>query len=170
MRSFNFPNRFRNEAIVAVNHLVRDSQPASVYEQLLAGNESRHRLFTAHWELTYRCNEQCSHCYLEVLPANAEVPGELTTAECFRVIDELVELGTMNLIFSGGEILARRDFFQIAEYARAKRLLLRLFTNGILITPCVADRIAALHPYAVEISLYSASPQTHDRITERERS
>jgi radical SAM protein with 4Fe4S-binding SPASM domain len=107
---------------------------------------------------------------LDVLPANTKVPDEMTTAECLRVIDEMAALGAMNLLFSGGEILARHDFFQIAEYARAKRLLLRLFTNGILITPKVADRIAALHPYAVEISLYSTIPETHDRITGIKRS
>ena len=142
----------------------------SLYDQLLAGTAGSHRLFSAHWELTYRCNEVCSHCYLDVLPAYAEAPGELTTQECLRIIDELVALGTMHLLFSGGEILVRRDFFQIAEYARSKRLLLRLFTNGILITPQLADRIAALHPYAVESSVYSADAETHDRITGRERS
>ena len=155
---------------MSVNHLAGDSRHSSIYEHLLAETASRHRLFSAHWELTYRCNERCSHCYLDVLPANAEATGELTTAECFRVIDELAALGAMHLLFSGGEILARQDFFQIAEYARSKRLLLRLFTNGLLITPHVADRIAALHPYAVEISLYSVNPATHDKITGRERS
>jgi len=76
----------------------------------------------------------------------------------------------LNLTLSGGEILLRRDFFEIAEYARSKRLLLRLFTNGSLIRPDAADRIAALHPYAVEISLYSARPAVHDRITQIQRS
>ncbi|HST22424.1 MAG TPA: radical SAM protein [Blastocatellia bacterium] len=142
----------------------------NAYNQIIARTEKAHRLFSAHWELTYRCNEQCSHCYLDVLPPNQDVPGELSTEECFRVIDEIVELGALNLLLSGGEILARRDFFQIAEYARSKRLLLRLFTNGILITPQVADQLAALHPYGIEISLYGSDPETHDRITQRERS
>jgi radical SAM protein with 4Fe4S-binding SPASM domain len=142
----------------------------NVYNQIIARTEKAHRLFSAHWELTYRCNEPWSHCYLDVLPPNQDVPGELSTEECFRVIDEIVELGALNLLLSGGEILARRDFFQIAEYARSKRLLLRLFTNGILITPQVADQIAALHPYGIEISLYGSDPETHDRVTQRERS
>lgn len=103
-----------------VDILARDSQPSNIYERLLAGTAASHRLLSAHWELTYRCNERCSHCYLDVLPANAEVPGELTTAECFRVIDELAALGTMPLLFSGGEILARPDFFQITRMMRAK--------------------------------------------------
>jgi radical SAM protein with 4Fe4S-binding SPASM domain len=76
----------------------------------------------------------------------------------------------LNLTFSGGEILVRRDLFEIAEYAHSKRFLLRLFTNGTLVKPAVADRIAALHPYAVEISIYGVDAETHETITRLPRS
>jgi radical SAM protein with 4Fe4S-binding SPASM domain len=135
------------------------------YNQIYAQAERQHRLLTVHWEMTYRCNERCTHCYLDVLPPNAHVPDELTTTECLHVIDEMADMGVLNLAFSGGEILTRRDFFEIAEYAHSKQFLVRLFTNGILIKPQVADRIAGLHPYAVELSLYGADAETHERIT-----
>jgi radical SAM protein with 4Fe4S-binding SPASM domain len=147
-----------------------DPQPANLYAQILAKTQKQRRLFSVHWELTYRCTEKCTHCYLDIFPPNANVPGELTTDECFRVLDELATLGALNLTLSGGEILVRRDLFQIAAYARAKKFLLRLFTNGVLLTPAIADRIVALHPYAVEISLYSVNPEIHDRITRLHRS
>ena len=98
--------------------------------------------------------------------AGRACPGELTTAECLHVVDQLADLGVFNLALSGGEILVRRDLFEIAEYARSKRFLLRLFTNGTLIKPANADRIAALHPFAVEISVYGADAATHDAITQ----
>lgn len=144
------------------------SAPESLelYDQILARTGKQHRLVSAHWELTYRCNEKCTHCYLDVFAPHVDVPGELTTQECLRVVDQLSDLGVLNLTFSGGEILVRRDFFEIAEYAHSKKFLLRLFTNGIMIDPAVAERIASLHPYVVEISLYSANPQTHDAITQ----
>lgn len=145
-------------------------EQASLYEQILHRAGQSHRLMSVHWELTYRCNERCTHCYLDVLPPGASVPGELTTEECYRVLDELANLGALYLTFSGGEIFVRRDFFEIAEYARKKSFLLRLFTNGILIKPEVADRIATLHPYAVEISVYSARAEIHDAITRLSRS
>ncbi len=141
-----------------------------LYKQIVARTQREHRLFSAHWELTYRCNQQCSHCYLDVSPPDADAAGELTTAECFRVIDELAELGALNLSLSGGEILVRRDWFDIAMHARAQRLFLRLFTNGILVSPQVADQMATLHPGSVEISLYSTQAQVHERITRRARS
>jgi AdoMet-dependent heme synthase len=142
----------------------------NIYNDILAHTQKRHRLLTVHWELTYRCNEKCSHCYLDVFAPNADVPGELTTVECLRLLDEMAELGVLNLTLSGGEIFVRRDFFEIAQYARSKRFLLRLFTNGIMIKPEVADRIAALHPYAMELSLYSTEPAVHDKITRLNRS
>ena len=65
--------------------------------------------------------------------------------------------GTLRLTLTGGEILARRDFFAIAERARALGFALDLKTNGTLITPERADRLAALHPIQVDISLLGAT-------------
>ena len=136
------------------------------YSQILKDTAKHHRLLSVHWELTYRCNERCTHCYLDVLAPNTSDPHELTTTECLHALDEMAKLGVLNLTLSGGEILTRHDFFEIATYARAKHFLLRLFTNGILITEPVADRIAKLHPYAVEISVYGANAETHECITQ----
>lgn len=149
---------------------VAGPESPNLYSKLLTETGRQHRLLSAHWELTYRCNEKCTHCYLDVFAPHVDVPGELTTSECFRVIDELAAAHVLNLTFSGGEILVRRDFFDIAEYAHSKKFLLRLFTNGIMVTPGIADRIAALHPYAVETSLYSSDPETHDGITQLKHS
>lgn len=140
------------------------------YRQIVGRAQQQRRLFSAHWELTYRCNERCTHCYLDVLPPGAQVPGELTTEECKDILDQLADEGVLNLTLSGGEILVRRDFFDIAEYARKKGFALTLYSNGILIKPAVADRLAALHPFRIEISIYGARAETHDRITLRPRS
>jgi radical SAM protein with 4Fe4S-binding SPASM domain len=155
---------------VSVEGPAPEPESPNLYQQMVARSQKQHRLFSAHWELTYRCNERCTHCYLEVLPPSARVPGELTTEECLRVVDELAALGVLNLTLSGGEILVRRDLIEIAEYARSKQFALRLFTNGILIKLAVADRLAALHPYAVEVSLYGAEAASHEVITRRPRS
>jgi len=145
-------------------------QPENRYREIVGKAQRQRRLFSAHWEVTYRCNESCTHCYLDVLPPGAQAPGELTTDECQDILDQLATEGVLNLTFSGGEILVRRDFFEIAEYARKRGFALTLYSNGILIKPAVADRIAALHPLRVELSLYGARAETHDRITLRPRS
>jgi len=149
---------------------VTAESPTTIYKSILRDSARSHRLLGVHWELTYRCNERCTHCYLDVFRPNAKVPGELTTEECFKIIDQIAELGALNVTLSGGDLFTRRDWFEIASYVRQKRLLLRLFTNGLLIRPKVADQIASLHPYSVEISLYSVRPEVHDAITRVPRS
>jgi len=79
-------------------------------------------------DVTYRCNERCVHCYLD-----HQDHGELTTAEVFRALDQLAEAGTLFLIFSGGELLLRRDLFDILAYARRRGFDVKLKTNGIML-------------------------------------
>ena len=116
-----------------------------------------------HLELTYRCNEKCVHCYATV---NHSSKKELTVQEYKSIFDQLADLGTLYLAMTGGEILVRQDFFDIAQYAKKKAFALRLFTNGISITENVAKQIADLNPLRVEISLYGMSPNIHDKITQ----
>ena len=111
-------------------------------------------------DLTYRCNERCVHCYLD-----HHDHGEMTTAEIKDLLDQMAAAGVFYLTISGGEILMRRDFFEILEYARLRTFCIKLKTNGILIRKQEADRIKALGVESVQISIYSHIPAVHDAIT-----
>ena len=113
-----------------------------------------------HFDLTYQCNLNCIHCYVVT-----EDHPELSTSEIKAILDQLAKAGTLYLTFSGGEIFTREDFFEIAEYARTLHFALRLLTNGTLIDDQVSDRVAALYPDLVSISIYSTTPEIHDGIT-----
>jgi radical SAM protein with 4Fe4S-binding SPASM domain len=111
-------------------------------------------------DLTYRCNERCVHCYLD-----HHDHGEMSTAEIKNLLDQMADAGVFYLTISGGEILMRRDFFEILEYARLRTFCIKLKTNGILIRKKEADRIKALGVESVQISIYSHLPEVHDAIT-----
>src|SRR3984885_13714730 len=111
-------------------------------------------------DLTYRCNERCVHCYLD-----HEDHGEMTTAEITDLFDQLAEAGVLFLALSGGEILMRKDFFEILEHARALRFCVKLKTNAVMIREREAERIRALGVHAVQISIYSHRAEVHDAIT-----
>ena len=64
------------------------------------------------FDLTYRCNERCVHCYLD-----HDDRDEMTTAEIKDLLEQMAEAGVFFLTFSGGEIMMRRDFFAIVEHA-----------------------------------------------------
>jgi radical SAM protein with 4Fe4S-binding SPASM domain len=116
-------------------------------------------------EITHACNVDCEHCYLDLVP-DSKI-GALSTDEWKRVFRELKAAGCMFLTMTGGEVLVRRDFFELAGYARELGFALTIFTNGTMVTEAHADRIAALRPMGVEISLLGGIAATHDAIARR---
>lgn len=118
-------------------------------------------------ELTRRCPLDCLHCYNN-LPMNdaAARAQELTLEEHCRLLDELVEAGCLWITYTGGEIFARRDFLDIYTAAKKRGFLITLFTNGTMITPRVADYLAEWRPFAIEITLYGASKETYEALTQ----
>ncbi len=71
----------------------------------------------------------------------------------------------MWLLFTGGEIFARKDFLDIYTHAKKRGLLITLFTNGTQITPAIADYLADWRPFAIEITLYGRTRETYERLT-----
>jgi radical SAM protein with 4Fe4S-binding SPASM domain len=90
---------------------------------------------------------------------------EMTTEEHFRMLDELVEMGCFWLLYTGGEIFARKDFLEIYTYAKKKGFLITLFTNGTLITEKIADYLVEWPPFAIEITLYGRTKETYEELT-----
>ncbi len=112
------------------------------------------------FDLTYRCNERCVHCYLD-----HDDHGELTTAEIRCLFDQLAEAGVFFLCLSGGEVFMRRDFFPLLEYARSLMFCVKVKTNAFLIREQEADRLHDLSVESVQVSIYSYLPEVHDGIT-----
>jgi AdoMet-dependent heme synthase len=111
-------------------------------------------------DLTYRCNERCIHCYLD-----HDDHGEMNTAEIKGLLDQMADAGVFFLTISGGEIMMRKDFFEILGHAHARTFSIKLKTNGVLIRKKEAERIRALGVESVQISVYSHRAEVHDAIT-----
>lgn len=133
---------------------------AAVLGRLVARSIARSAPLNVHFDVTYRCNERCVHCYLD-----HSDHGEMTTAEIKRVLAELAEAGTLFLTFSGGEIFLRPDFFDLLAHARKLRFDVTLKTNALLITAERAVQLKQLGVRRIQISLYSADAAIHDAIT-----
>jgi len=117
-------------------------------------------------EVTNRCPLECKHCYNN-LPMSDFVARarELTLDDYKRLLDELADLGCLWLLFSGGEIFARRDFLDIYTHAKRKGFLITLFTNGTMITEKIADFLADMRPFTIEITLYGGTKETYEKLT-----
>jgi len=93
------------------------------------------------WNITYLCNLRCAHCYINAGPEPRR--EELSRDDLLRVAREIADLGLPLVIFSGGEPLMRRDFWDVAqELSGRDRPKLALSTNGTLITRDVARRLS----------------------------
>jgi heme d1 biosynthesis radical SAM protein NirJ len=117
------------------------------------------------WNLVRRCNLTCKHCYS--ISGDVDFPGELTTDEVFRVMDDLKAFRVPVLILSGGEPLMRGDIFDISARARSMGFYVGLSTNGTLIDDDLAGRIQDTGYSYVGISLDGIGA-THDRFRRKD--
>lgn len=117
------------------------------------------------WNLVRRCNLTCKHCYS--ISADTDFPGELSTDDVYRVMDDLKAFGVPVLILSGGEPLLRPDILDISRRAKAMGFYVGLSSNGTLIDADAIDAIAAVGYDYVGISI-DGLEETHDRFRRKE--
>lgn len=128
------------------------------------------RPYVISWNLTYRCNLACEHCYLDagskpmVGSENFTDRSELGTDECFRVIDDIAAFAPECVtILTGGEPLLRRDILEIVQRAAQRGLWVVVGTNGVRITENVARHLAEAGARGLSLSLDALDPDRHDR-------
>ena len=119
-------------------------------------NRLEPRLRLVAWEITKRCNLFCAHC--RAAAEDIDYDNELSTEECFRVIDSILDVGNPILILTGGEPLYRHDILEIGKYATGNGLRVVLGTNGTLITDDVARRLADVPVSRVGVSIDFPKP------------
>jgi MoaA/NifB/PqqE/SkfB family radical SAM enzyme len=104
------------------------------------------------WIVTnYECNQACRHCYTYERVANDR--RRVRTEALLAMMDECRSLGAEVFYLTGGEPFLRADLFDLVAGAtmRSKAIL---FTNGTLLTPGSAGRLAAHRErLVVQISL-----------------
>jgi MoaA/NifB/PqqE/SkfB family radical SAM enzyme len=115
---------------------------------------------TCVWEITRACNLACHHCGSL---AGCARPGELSTEECLRVVDELSALGTQLITLSGGEPTLRTDWPVIAARAVARGIAVNLVTNGQGNARALAQKAKECGLSNVGVSL-DGLRETHDRL------
>jgi pyrroloquinoline quinone biosynthesis protein E len=113
-------------------------------------------------ELTHRCPLRCPYCSnpLELSRATAE----LDTATWQRVFSEAAALGVLQVHFSGGEPLVRRDLAELVRHSSGLGLYGNLITSGIRLD---ANRLAELVEAGLEhvqLSFQDSDTASGDRI------
>lgn len=127
-------------------------------------------LYGATWEITYRCNESCVHCFNPGASHSSQEKSnrktdELTTDEAYKFLLDIKKSGVFRLLITGGEVFLRKDIFQIIEFAKKNRFSITLFTNGVLLDEEKIKKLRDLFITRIEMSIYSSKPEVHDSIT-----
>jgi radical SAM protein with 4Fe4S-binding SPASM domain len=119
------------------------------------------RLFNMQIELTSFCNLRCVHCYL----GDEHIPGGMSKDKILCLLDQLKDMGTLEVTFTGGEVFSRSDLAEILCHARRNDFSITLLTNNTLLTPRLIEAIRTTGVKLVQVSVYSMNPLVHDAIT-----
>jgi radical SAM protein with 4Fe4S-binding SPASM domain len=126
-------------------------------------------------ETTLDCNIRCLHCYnldrdapAEVCDSDAaDVSPPLTGDEILALMTDLRAAGCLFLSLTGGEVLMHPQLFAFLDHARDLNMAVQLLSNGTLLRPGVAGRLAGYNNLlGVSLSLYGATAAVHDSVTQ----
>jgi len=118
-------------------------------QRLLAYAIKRWQIINASIELNYNCNLQCQCCYVGSFNKNCLQRYELQT-----IAKQLKKAGAVFILFTGGEILLRKDIFEIMNDFSRLGFVLEAKSNGILLTRSAIDKFASLNLLNLQISIY----------------
>jgi radical SAM protein with 4Fe4S-binding SPASM domain len=111
--------------------------------------------------LTYRCNDNCPHCY----NARSRDYPELDTVEWMAIIDNLWNLGIPHICFTGGEATLRSDLPELVAHAQSKGQITGLLSNGRRLSDRrYLDELVAAGLDHIQITLESHHEEVHDRM------
>ena len=118
------------------------------------------RLFNVMFVLLNGCDQNCIHCYIP----NHNSYG-LPTQKIKDTILEARSLGALNITFTGGEILLRKDLFELIEFARNQFLRVFLMSNAYYLNETKIKRLSQLGIAEFSTTVFSMDPKIHDMIT-----
>jgi DUF1009 family protein/MoaA/NifB/PqqE/SkfB family radical SAM enzyme len=91
-----------------------------------------------------------------------DVDNELSTEEWRRTIDQVMDLGVVNISFRGGEVFLREDVVELVEYIDKSRATVNLFTDGSCLDPAILPRLKDAGLNALVFQLQGSTPDQHD--------
>jgi pyrroloquinoline quinone biosynthesis protein E len=113
-------------------------------------------------ELTHRCPLQCPYCSNPIDLERAS--REMSTDDWRRAMDQMADLGVLQIHFSGGEPCIRKDLEDLVAHATEVGLYPNLITSGVMMTRERMLRLADLGLAHVQVSIQGARQGTSDRI------
>jgi len=110
--------------------------------------------------VTHKCQCKCEHCGVAFDEKNGQ--KELNVDEIIKLIDEVVNLGARKIYFFGGEPLLSSDLMFLIKYAKQRKMVTRLDTNGFLLSEKMVKKLKEAGLDKIGISIDSPDENIHD--------
>ena len=142
------------------------STPYQIFSSLLFAKADAGGIpLSGTFELTARCNLNCTMCYIHRQANDSlALAEERSSAQWLALAEECRDAGTLLLLLTGGEPLLRSDFREIYTGCRRLGILVSINTNATLIDGEMVKFFASDPPARMNITLYGASPETYGRL------
>lgn len=156
--------------IISRTKEMSDKDYQSAYQAYTEAVRDNVALSDVMFELTYRCQAQCIHCYNPGATRNKNERNgradikELSLEDYHHIIDDLCDNGLTTATISGGDPFAHPYIWQILDHLFKHDIAISVYTNGLGVVGN-EERLAEYYPYLVQCSLYSGDPAVHDKIT-----
>jgi len=112
------------------------------------------------WDVTYKCNLSCKHCYSK----NSDLKTELSTRDAKKIIEYFAQNGILYISFAGGEPLMRKDIIDIVRRISPYVEEVSMTTNASRLVE-LACNLKTAGLARVNISLHSLNPKKFMEIT-----
>ena len=150
-----------------LTELIRPDGVCPIHELDLDVNPPFHKVPSAPYRmdlaLTYRCNNDCAHCY----NARPRQYPELSIQEWYSVLDRVWEIGIPHVVFTGGEPTLFQGLPDLIRYAEHKGFITGLNSNARRLSDDnFLNKLLASGLDHVQITVESHDPEIHDRLVQ----
>ncbi|MDD2469535.1 MAG: radical SAM protein [Bacilli bacterium] len=114
----------------------------------------------SHFSVTHACNMNCAYCSVRNIHKGKK---ELSTDECKKIIDKLVNWGVFQIGLTGGEPTVRKDIVELVRYTSAQNVACNLTTNGWNVSKELVDQLVEAGLTQVQLSLDSHIEEVHEK-------
>jgi AdoMet-dependent heme synthase len=117
--------------------------------------------FLTIWEVTQACDLACVHCRASAVPGRD--PAELTTAEGYRLLEDIRAMGNPLMVFTGGDPLKRPDLFDLLRKSVALGLRTTVTPSATpLLTGEAIQKFRECGVSRMAVSLDGPDGESHD--------
>jgi pyrroloquinoline quinone biosynthesis protein E len=113
-------------------------------------------------ELTHRCPLSCPYCSNPLELERAAT--ELDTETWRRVLDQAAAIGILQIHFTGGEPLVRRDLPELVRHAAALGLYTNIITSGVTLDDRAIAALTSAGVDHIQLSFQDVDQASNDMI------